>query len=76
MAAITYINEKRNARTFSFKGIEKHGCCGEVAFRMRYVLDRVEELRSTLRNPTHRHVVRSRPDQHQQHASKSNNVKA
>lgn len=65
MAAITYINEKRNARTFSFKSMEKHGCGRELAKRMSYALDRVEELRTTLRNhhPTQRDVVKSRPDQ-------------
>ncbi|CAB4040273.1 A Chain A, Serine threonine- kinase PLK1 [Paramuricea clavata] len=67
MAAITYINEKRNARTFSFKSMEKHGCCRELAKRMSYALDRVEELRTTLRNhhPTQRDIVKSRPEQMQ-----------
>lgn len=65
MAAITYINEKRNARTFSFKSIEKYGCCRELAKRMSYAIDRVEEMRNTLRNhqPTQRQeVVKPRAD--------------
>ena len=67
MAAITYINEKRNARTFSFKSIEKYGCCRELEKRMNYALDRVEDLRTTLRNNhqhagAHRDVVKSRPE--------------
>ena len=73
MTAITYINEKRNARTFSFKGIEKHGCCRELGKRISYALDRVAELRTTLRNhhPTQRDVAKARADQLQAISNKA-----
>lgn len=48
MAAITYIDEKRNARTFPFKSVEKHGCCPELSSRMKYGLAMVERLRDML----------------------------
>jgi hypothetical protein len=77
MGAITYIDEKRNARTFSFKGIEKYGCCQELATRIRYALDRVVELRTTLRNHQHHQpaqrgaTVKSRAEQLQTISNKA-----
>lgn len=45
MDAVTYIDEKRNAKTFPFKNIEKYGCCPELSSRIKYALAMVERLR-------------------------------
>lgn len=44
MGAVTYINEFRDFRTYLFRSIEKHGCTGEVATRLKYARDVVDRL--------------------------------
>merc|ERR1711976_818216 len=44
MGAVTYIDEKRNNRTFRFDLIQKHGCSEEVATRLQYALEKVETM--------------------------------
>ena len=44
MSAVTYIDEKRNFRTFRMSLIEKYGCCKELASRLRYAKTMVERL--------------------------------
>ena len=41
MGAVTYIDDQRNHRTFSFELIEKHGCGAELATRLSYAFDKV-----------------------------------
>nr|XP_033770750.1 serine/threonine-protein kinase PLK1 [Geotrypetes seraphini] len=47
MAAITYIDEKRDFRTYKLSLIEEHGCCKELASRLRYARTMVEKLLSS-----------------------------
>ncbi|XP_033023208.1 serine/threonine-protein kinase PLK1 [Lacerta agilis] len=44
MAAVTYINEKREFRTYKLSLIEEFGCCKELASRLRYARTMVEKL--------------------------------
>ncbi|XP_066546366.1 serine/threonine-protein kinase PLK1 [Amia ocellicauda] len=44
MAAVTYIDEKREFRTYKLSLIEEHGCCKELASRLRYARTMVEKL--------------------------------
>ncbi len=44
MGALTYINDKRDFRTYKFNLIEKYGCSKEVFTRVRYACDVVERL--------------------------------
>ncbi|XP_014661949.1 PREDICTED: serine/threonine-protein kinase PLK1-like isoform X2 [Priapulus caudatus] len=44
MGASTYIDDKRNFRTFRFNLLEEHGCSRELASRMRYARTMVERL--------------------------------
>jgi serine/threonine-protein kinase PLK1 len=44
MGAVTYINEKRDFRTFKFSLIEKFGCTQELKIRLRYARDVVDRL--------------------------------
>ena len=44
MGAVTYINEKRDFRTFRFNLIEKHGCTDAVATRLKFARDVTERL--------------------------------
>ena len=44
MGAVTYINEKRDFRTFRFNLIEKFGCTDTVATRLKYAHDVTEKL--------------------------------
>ncbi|XP_048817197.1 serine/threonine-protein kinase PLK1 [Lagopus muta] len=44
MAAVTYIDEKRDFRTYKLSLIEEHGCCKELASRLRYARTMVEKL--------------------------------
>lgn len=45
MAAVTYIDEKKNFRTFPLKNIEQHGCCKEIVCRLQYAKTMVERLK-------------------------------
>jgi len=54
MGAVTYIDEKRDYRTFKFSLIEKYGCTKEVFTRLKYaktIVERIMQSKST----THRH---------------------
>ncbi|KAM4585255.1 serine/threonine-protein kinase PLK1 [Odontesthes bonariensis] len=44
MAAVTYIDEKREFRTYKLSLLEEFGCCKELASRMRYAKLMVEKL--------------------------------
>ncbi|NXX40823.1 PLK1 kinase, partial [Tricholaema leucomelas] len=44
MAAVTYIDEKRDFRTYKLSLIEEHGCCKELATRLCYARTMVEKL--------------------------------
>uniref|UniRef100_A0A8D0GZP1 Serine/threonine-protein kinase PLK n=1 Tax=Sphenodon punctatus TaxID=8508 RepID=A0A8D0GZP1_SPHPU len=47
MAAVAYIDEKRDFRTYKLSLIEEHGCCKELASRLRYGRTMVEKLLSS-----------------------------
>ncbi|KAJ6612090.1 hypothetical protein lerEdw1_015193 [Lerista edwardsae] len=47
MAAVTYINEKREFRTYKLALIEEFGCCRALASRLRYAGAMVEKLLGT-----------------------------
>ncbi|NXX96049.1 PLK1 kinase, partial [Centropus bengalensis] len=47
MAAVTYIDEKRDFRTYKLSLIEEHGCSEELASRLRYARTMVEKLLSS-----------------------------
>ncbi|XP_069065781.1 serine/threonine-protein kinase PLK1 [Pleurodeles waltl] len=47
MAAVAYIDEKREFRTYKLSLIEEHGCCKELASRLRYARTMVEKLKNT-----------------------------
>uniref|UniRef100_A0A8D2PM91 Serine/threonine-protein kinase PLK1 n=1 Tax=Zosterops lateralis melanops TaxID=1220523 RepID=A0A8D2PM91_ZOSLA len=47
MAAVTYIDEKRDFCTYKLSLIEEHGCCRELASRLRYARTMVEKLLSS-----------------------------
>ncbi|XP_078414582.1 serine/threonine-protein kinase PLK1 isoform X2 [Cetorhinus maximus] len=47
MNAVTYIDEKREFHTFKLSMIEEHGCCKELASRLRYARTMVEKLLTT-----------------------------
>ncbi|XP_035492660.1 serine/threonine-protein kinase PLK1 isoform X2 [Scophthalmus maximus] len=44
MGAVTYIDEKRDFRTYKLSLLEEFGCCKELASRMRYAKLMVEKL--------------------------------
>ena len=44
MAAVTYIDEKRDFRTYKLSLLEEFGCCKELASRIRYAKLMVEKL--------------------------------
>ncbi|XP_006005713.1 serine/threonine-protein kinase PLK1 [Latimeria chalumnae] len=44
MAAVTYIDENRDFRVYKLSLIEEHGCCKELASRLRYARTMVEKL--------------------------------
>uniref|UniRef100_A0A8C5L8W8 Serine/threonine-protein kinase PLK n=1 Tax=Jaculus jaculus TaxID=51337 RepID=A0A8C5L8W8_JACJA len=47
MAAVTYIDEKRDFRTYRLSLLEEHGCCKELASRLRYARTMVDKLLNT-----------------------------
>lgn len=53
MGAVTYIDEKREVRTFRFQLIEKFGCSKELASRLRYARTMVERLISSKSGTRH-----------------------
>jgi len=44
MGAVTYIDPQRNARTMRLDLIEKFGCSGELAQRLQYTFDKVDNM--------------------------------
>ncbi|KAK1162899.1 serine/threonine-protein kinase PLK1 [Acipenser oxyrinchus oxyrinchus] len=44
MTAVTFIDEKREFRTYKLSLIEEYGCCKELASRLRYARTMVEKL--------------------------------
>jgi len=44
MGAVTYVNDKRDFKTYKFSLIEKYGCSKEVFTRVRYACDIVDRL--------------------------------
>ncbi|MEQ2171692.1 Serine/threonine-protein kinase plk1 [Goodea atripinnis] len=44
MGAVTYIDEKRDFRTYKLSLLEEFGCCRELASRLRYAKLMVEKL--------------------------------
>ena len=44
MAAVTYVDENRQFRTFRLSLIEKFGCCKELASRLHYARIMTERL--------------------------------
>ncbi|KAM4603624.1 serine/threonine-protein kinase PLK1 [Polymixia lowei] len=53
MAAVTYIDEKREFRTYKMSLLEEFGCCKELASRVRYAKQMVEKLLAS--KPTSAH---------------------
>lgn len=47
MAAVSYIDEKREFHTYKLSLIEEFGCCKELASRLRYARTMVEKLQNT-----------------------------
>lgn len=47
MAAVTYINEKRDFRTYRLSLLEEYGCSRELASRLRYARTMVDKLLSS-----------------------------
>nr|CAB3264950.1 serine/threonine-protein kinase PLK1 [Phallusia mammillata] len=54
MGAVTYIDANKRFRTFRMSQLEKHGCCRELAHRLRYSRTMLEKLISS-RSTTTRH---------------------
>ncbi|XP_037327871.2 serine/threonine-protein kinase PLK1 [Pungitius pungitius] len=51
MGAVTYIDEKREFRTYKLSLLEEFGCCKELASRMRYAKLMVEKLQDSKQAP-------------------------
>ena len=47
MAAVTYIDEKRDFRTYRLSLLEEYGCSKELASRLRYARAMVDKLLSS-----------------------------
>ncbi|KAM7327265.1 hypothetical protein ACRRTK_013632 [Alexandromys fortis] len=47
MAAVTYIDEKRDFRTYRLSLLEEYGCFKELASRLRYARTMVDKLLSS-----------------------------
>lgn len=58
MGAVTYIDEKRDYRTFKFSLIEKYGCTKEVFTRLKYAKTIVERIMQS-KSSSHRHKTAS-----------------
>lgn len=44
MEAVTYVNEKKEFRTFKLQAIHTSGCSKQLASRLRYAKSMVEKL--------------------------------
>ncbi|KAG7459377.1 hypothetical protein MATL_G00210130 [Megalops atlanticus] len=51
MGAVTYIDERREFRTYRMSLVEEHGCCRELASRLRYAHTMVEKLQGAQTAP-------------------------
>lgn len=47
MGAVTYINDKRNFRTYKLDLLEKYGCQADLANRLRYARNMIQKLMVT-----------------------------
>lgn len=47
MAAVTYIDERRDFRTYRLSLLEEYGCSKELASRLRYARTMVDKLLSS-----------------------------
>ncbi|NP_998844.1 serine/threonine-protein kinase PLK1 [Xenopus tropicalis] len=53
MAAVSYIDEKREFHTYKLSLIQEFGCCKELASRLRYARTMVEKLQSSKSGVAH-----------------------
>ncbi|KAG8433195.1 hypothetical protein GDO86_017471 [Hymenochirus boettgeri] len=53
MAAVSYIDEKREFRTYKLSLIQEFGCCKELASRLRYARTMVEKLQNSKAGAVH-----------------------
>ncbi|XP_075035478.1 serine/threonine-protein kinase PLK1 [Mixophyes fleayi] len=53
MAAVSYIDEKREFHTYKLSLIEEFGCCKELASRLRYARTMVEKLQNSKSGAIH-----------------------
>ena len=54
MGAVTYIDEKRDYRTFKFSLIERYGCTKEVFTRLKYAKTIVERIMQSKASGRHK----------------------
>lgn len=52
MGAVTYIDEKRNFKTYRLASLEKYGCRPDLANRMRYARNMIQKLMVTKSSTT------------------------
>ncbi|KAK8731565.1 hypothetical protein OTU49_007371 [Cherax quadricarinatus] len=52
MGAVTYIDEKRNFRTYRLASLEKYGCRPDLANRLRYARNMIQKLMVTKSSTT------------------------
>ena len=50
MGAVTYIDEKRDYRTFKLSLIERYGCSKEIFTRLKYAKTIVERIMQSKQN--------------------------
>jgi len=75
MGAVTYIDDQRNHRTFSFELIEKHGCGAELATRLQYAFEKVETMIQSSNKSSAAHTNQNIGGLSQQQRTSSNAVK-
>ena len=54
MGAVTYIDEKRDYRTFKLTLIERYGCSKEIFTRLKYAKTIVERIMASKTNGRHK----------------------
>jgi polo-like kinase 1 len=59
LGGVTYIDELRQARTYSLELIEKFGCNAELSSRLSYTLDKVETMMNASKSQTGPQLVRN-----------------
>jgi len=75
MGAVTYIDDQRNHRTFSFELIEKHGCGAELATRLSYAFDKVVTMLQSSNKSAAQHTNQNLGLLSQQQRTSSNAVR-